>query len=55
MKWLAKVFDNTDKEIARLRKFVMDANADTVELLENQRECIADIRADVLDQLSGVD
>jgi preprotein translocase subunit SecA len=55
MKWLAKVFDNTDKELARLRKYITDANADVEELLENQRQCIADIRSDTLEALSGAD
>ena len=53
MKWLAKVFDNTDKELARLRKYVTDANADIEELLETQRQCITDLRSDVLKELTG--
>ena len=55
MKWLAKIFDNTDKELARLRKYTTDANADIEELLENQRQCTTDIRSDTLEALSGTD
>src|SRR3954467_12363812 len=53
MKWLSKVFDNTDKELSRLRRYVAQANEETTELLEDERQCSADIRADVLKELSG--
>jgi preprotein translocase subunit SecA len=57
MKWLTKIFDTTDKEIDRLRRIVAQANSEAEELLDEQRECAAMIREEVLAALtkSGAD
>jgi preprotein translocase subunit SecA len=53
MKWFSNLFDNTDKEIGRLRRIVAQANVEVEKLLEEQRERVAGIRADAGEALSG--
>ena len=48
MKWLSKVFDNTDKELGRLRNIVAQSNEEAEHLLETQREYAAEIRDEVV-------
>ncbi|HET9495778.1 MAG TPA: hypothetical protein VFR15_16255, partial [Chloroflexia bacterium] len=55
MKWLQKVFDPTDKELARLRRIVDAANEEIVSLLDTQRERIERIRQGTLAEISGRD
>ncbi|HYP39803.1 MAG TPA: hypothetical protein VEX13_05530, partial [Chloroflexia bacterium] len=52
MKWFSNLFDSTDKEIGRLRRIVAQANAKVEELLEEQSERVAGIRADAGEALS---
>src|SRR3954447_12474775 len=51
MKWLQKMFDNTDKEIDRLRRIVAQANSEAEELLETERSCAAIMRDDALAEM----
>ncbi|MEO5951942.1 MAG: hypothetical protein ABIQ44_05665, partial [Chloroflexia bacterium] len=51
MKWLQKMFDNTDKEIDRLRRMVAQANSEAEELLETERNCAAIMRDDALAEM----
>jgi preprotein translocase subunit SecA len=46
IKWLSGLFDNTDKEMNRLRRIVAQANTHIEELLETQREQAASVRAE---------
>jgi preprotein translocase subunit SecA len=46
IKWLSGLFDNTDKEMNRLRRIVAQANTHIEELLESQREQAASVRAE---------
>ncbi len=46
IKWLSGLFDNTDKEMNRLRRIVAQANTHIEELLESQREQAASVRTE---------
>ena len=51
VKWLANIFDSTDKEIGRLRRIVIQANDEIVAVLEQQRECVGALRDEVFETL----
>jgi preprotein translocase subunit SecA len=46
IKWLSGLFDNTDKEMNRLRRIVAEANTHIEALLETQREQAASVRSE---------
>ena len=48
MKWLSSIFDNTDKELGRLRRIVAQSNEEAESFLETQREYAAQIRDEAL-------
>ncbi len=52
MKWLQKMFDTTDKELDRLRRIVAEANSETEELLETERDYVAAIRDEALEVMA---
>src|SRR5437868_10675800 len=52
VKWLANIFDTTDKELGRLRRIAGEANEEIVRVLEMQRENVAAVRDEVFDVLS---
>src|SRR5207302_4536242 len=53
VKWLANLFDTTDKELGRLRRIVAEANEEIERLLESQRESVAAIRESAFGELRG--
>jgi len=53
IKWLSNLFNDTDKEVNRLRRIVAGVNDETEGLLESQREQIGGIRAQVFAELSA--
>ena len=55
IKWLSNIFNDTDKEVGRLRRVVAQANTEIESLLESQREWTDTLRSEVLDELSGSD
>ena len=52
MKWISGLFDNTDKELGRLRRIVDLANDEAEKLLESQRERASEIREQVLAEVT---
>jgi preprotein translocase subunit SecA len=53
IKWLSNLFNDTDKEVNRLRRIVVGVNNEIEGLLESQREQIGNIRAQVFAELSA--
>src|SRR5688500_1710557 len=55
IKRLFNIFNDTDKEVGRLRRVVAETNVEIERLLESQREWTDTLRADVLGEVSGTD
>ena len=55
IKWLSNIFNDTDKEVGRLRRIVAQANTEIEKLLEEQREWTDTLRGQVLDALGSCD
>src|SRR5215212_5589427 len=55
IKWLSNIFNDTDKEVGRLRRIAAQTNTEIEKLLEDQREWTDTLRREVLDELNGTD